>query len=169
LLLGVLTVSLKNASLNFGTIASGGTASAAVGDITATNTLYSSNQWSVTVAATDFTNGGPQTTCNANCVSFTTVSFAPGTTIVATNGNGAQVTPGTQGSLTGSDAQPGQTFSSPLAVLSAPAGVGNAPSPQGSFDLQGSTATVNLGTQLGKSASSAGLSYFGTFQYTITG
>jgi Tol biopolymer transport system component len=147
---GVLGIALSQATVDVGEVARGQSGEAAVGDITYTNTLGNGNEWSATVAATSMTG-------DSSVLPFTGMSFDPGPTVAPGSGATGTLSPGSGGSFTGTDTQPGVTYSDAVSTVTAPA------TAQGEFTHGQSTFSIDV--PQGAEADE----YAGTLQYTVIG
>lgn len=146
---GVLAISLAQSSVSFGDLGPGQSSGpVAVGEITYTNTLGAGSPWSASVAATSLVSG-------PGVIPFGAITYTPGPDVAPADPPAPS--PGSEGSFSGPDPDPGTSFSDPVTLVTAPAGA------QGVFAHGGSTATLAL-----PPAAAAG-SYSGVFQYTILG
>jgi TolB protein len=145
---GVLAISVVDTSVSFGSLTPGASAQAQVGDVLYENTLASGASWSAAVAATSFTAG-------SNVVPFSALGFVPGSQI--TGGSGTPPSPGIGGTFSGTDTEPGTSFSDPITTATAPADA------QGTFTHAGSEADLQTPSGTGPGT------YTATLQYTITG
>jgi hypothetical protein len=158
---GVLSVTLQNASLNYGSALGVGTPTGdePIGSVTYSNTLGDGSSWSVTVAATDLVISPAPSSCTvaAGCISATDQEIYTGGSTVTPSSAG--VTPSNTTASYGSftDTSPGTTFSPPNTLATGTSAA------SGSFQQNGIDADVNIpsGTKNG--------SYSGTLQFTITG
>ena len=127
----------------------------AIPQLTLTNTLFDAATWSATMSATDLYD----TTSSTVGVPFTNMTIGVDQAPIAQSGAFGSVTPGTASqALSGSDATPGTTQSSPVTLLTGPGNNGS----QGSWTMNN---TISLLTP----ASSTTHTYQSTIQYTILG